>query len=225
MKSYPRIRMALTACLTVALAAVGAPAAALAASPDLASAPTSTVSASTATYEKSEVVYATLAANGKPEAVYVVNRFDVEAAGTVVDHGDYAAVQNLTNETELARVGDATTFEAEEGALYYQGDAADTTLPWNVSIAYELDGKNVEADQLAGASGDLSIHVTTARNDAVDPAFYDSFMLQITFTLPGAVATEVAGEGATIAQSGEDTTVAFTVLPGQDGDFTLAARG
>ncbi len=224
MKSYPRIRMALTACLVVALATVGAPAAALAASPDLASAATSTASASTATYEKSEVVYATLAANGKPEAVYVVNRFDVEAAGTVVDHGDYTAVQNLTNETELARVGDATTFEAEEGALYYQGDAADTTLPWNVSIAYELDGKKVEADQLADASGDLSIHVTTARNDAVDPAFYDSFMLQITFTLPGAVATEVAGEGATIAQSGEDTTVAFTVLPGQDGDFTLTAK-
>lgn len=212
MKSYPRIRMTLAACLVVALATAGAPAAAFAAS------------SSTATYEKSEVVYATLAANGKPEAVYVVNRFDVEAAGTVVDHGDYTAVQNLTNETDLARVGDATTFEFEEGTLYYQGDAADTTLPWNVSIAYELDGKKVEADQLAGASGDLSIHVTTARNDAVDPAFYDSFMLQITFTLPGAVATEVAGEGATIAQSGEDTTVAFTVLPGQDGDFTLTAK-
>lgn len=227
MKKHTAMRTGLIAVLTVALSATCVPGAMALAQDGAAqakAASTSAASAPAATYEKSEVVYATLAANGKPEAVYVVNRFDVEAAGTVVDHGDYTAVQNLTNETELARAGDATTFEAEEGTLYYQGDAADTTLPWNVSIAYELDGKKVEADQLAGASGDLSIHVTTARNDVVDPAFYDSFMLQITFTLPGSVASEVAGEGATIAQSGEDTTVAFTVLPGQDGDFTLTAK-
>lgn len=227
MKKHTAMRTGLIAVLTVALSATCVPGAMALAQDGAAqakAASTSAASAPAATYEKSEVVYATLAANGKPEAVYVVNRFDVEAAGTVVDHGDYTAVQNLTNETELARAGDATTFEAEEGTLYYQGDAADITLPWNVSIAYELDGKKVEADQLAGASGDLSIHVTTARNDAVDPAFYDSFMLQITFTLPGSVASEVAGEGATIAQSGEDMTVAFTVLPGQDGDFTLTAK-
>ena len=92
-----------------------------------------------------------------PKAVYVVNRFDVEVPGTVVDHGDYTSVQNLTNETELARIGDATTFEAEEGTLYYQGDAANAALPWNVSLSYELDGKKVEADQLAGASGNLAV--------------------------------------------------------------------
>ena len=62
-------------------------------------------SSSTATYQKSEVVYASLSAAGAPEAVYVVNRFDVEKPGTVVDHGDYTKVQNLTNETELARQG------------------------------------------------------------------------------------------------------------------------
>ena len=65
---------------------------------------------------------------------------------------------------------------------------------------------------------------TPLRNEAVDPAFYDSFMLQITFTLPGDVASDVEGEGATIAQSGEDATVAFTVLPGQDADLTLTAK-
>lgn len=214
-RTRSRISMALAACLAVALATAGAPAAAFAAA---------SPSSPSATYEKSEVVYATLAASGKPEAVYVVNRFDVEAAGTVVDHGDYTDVQNLTNEIELTRQGDATTFEAEEGTLYYQGDAASTTLPWNVSLAYELDGKKVEADHLAGASGDLSIQVSTARNDSVDSAFYDSFMLQITITLPGDVASDVAGEGATLASSGEDTTAAFTVLPGHDGDFTLTAK-
>ncbi|RDB70087.1 hypothetical protein [Eggerthella sinensis] len=207
-----RIRtVSLASLLAVALAVGSAPSAFAA-------------SSSTATYQKSEVVYASLSAAGAPEAVYVVNRFDVEKPGTVVDHGDYTKVQNLTNETELARQGDATTFEVEEGTLYYQGDAASTTLPWDVALVYELDGKKVKAEDLAGASGNLSIHVTTKQNASVDPAFYDSFMMQITFTLPGDVASDVAAEGATLASAGEDTTVAFTVLPGHDGDFTLTAK-
>lgn len=207
-----RIRtVSLASLLAVALAVGSAPGAFAATS-------------STATYQKSEVVYASLSAAGAPEAVYVVNRFDVEKPGTVVDHGDYTKVQNLTNETELARQGDATTFEVEEGTLYYQGDAASTTLPWDVALAYELDGKKVKAEDLAGASGNLAIHVTTKQNASVDPAFYDSFMMQITFTLPGDVASDVAAEGATLASAGEDTTVAFTVLPGHDGDFTLTAK-
>lgn len=211
MKRFPRSRAVLAMLLGVALATVGAPTA-------LAAEPT------TATFEKSEVVYASLAADGAPEAVYVVNRFDVERAGSVVDHGDYTAVQNLTSEVELSREGDATVFQAEEGTLYYQGDAASTTLPWDVELTYELDGKRVSADQLAGASGKLAVHATTKQNKAVDPAFYDSFMMQITFTLPGDKASDVKAEGATVASAGEDATVAFTVLPGHEGDFTLTVQ-
>ena len=226
MKKHPCLRTCVVALLTVTLSVACVPSALALAEGDAASSSSASAASasSAATYEKSEVVYATLAASGAPKAVYVVNRFDVEVPGTVVDHGDYTSVQNLTNETELARIGDATTFEAEAGTLYYQGDAANAALPWNVSLSYELDGKKVEADQLAGASGNLAVHVTTARNEAIDPAFYDSFMLQITFTLPGDVASDVEGEGATIAQSGEDATAAFTVLPGQDADFTLTAK-
>lgn len=183
-----------------------------------------TAPASTATFQKSEVVYANLAASGAPDAVYVVNRFDIEQAGDVVDHGAYASVQNLTSEAELVRTGDATVFEAEAGTLYYQGDAAQATLPWTVAISYELDGKRVEVDKLAGASGNLAIQVKTSKNAAVNSAFYDSFMMQITFTLPGDVATDVAAEGATVASAGEDRTAAFAVLPGHDGDFTLTAK-
>ena len=186
--------------------------------------PASSAQAAAALYEKSEIVYANLAATGTPQAVYVVNRFDVAAPGTLVDHGDYTDVKNLTNESDLVRSGDVTTVDVEEGVFYYQGDAAQTTLPWNIALSYELDGKPISADELAGASGALAIRVTTTRNAAVDPAFYDSFMLQITFTLKGQESFDVQAEGATIASAGQDWTVAFTALPGHDGDFTLKAQ-
>lgn len=228
MRNHPCMRTGLAALLTVALSVACVPGALALAQGESAKEPgasnASAQPASTATYRKSEVVYANLTASGKPEAVYVVNRFDVTGAGSIADYGDYTAVQNLTNRTDLKRQGNATVFEAGEGAFFYQGDAARTALPWSVSLEYKLDGKTVSADQLAGASGALSIRVGTARNDAVPPAFYDSFMMQITFTLPGAAASDVTAEGATVASAGQDTTVAFTVLPGHNGNFELKAQ-
>lgn len=177
---------------------------------------------STAKFTKSEVTYATLAADGTPQAAYVVNGFTVEEAGTVVDYGAYSNVANMTNSSALAHVADATTFEAEAGTTYYQGTLEEVALPWNVTLAYTLNGEPVRGEELAGATGNISIRLNTAKNEAVeDSSFYDSFMLQITFTLSGDACRDISAEGATVANSGQDRTVAFTVLPGNDGSFVL----
>ncbi len=178
----------------------------------------------TAVYEKSETVYASLSAAGKPEAVYVVNRFDVERAGTVVDFGAYASTKNLTDESALVSASDDVIFDAQEGVFYYQGNAAVATLPWNIEITYELDGKKVSAEELGGATGSLAVHIATTRNDAVAPAFFESFMLQITLTLDGEAVSDIKAEGATVASSGKDWAVAFTALPGREGSFELTAQ-
>lgn len=229
MKNLRLMRTALVAFLAAALSIACIPGALAlardgAAEGASAASDTSAASESAASFEKSEVVYANLAADGAPQAVYIVNRFDVSSPGTIVDYGDYSSVQNLTAETDLARAGERTTFDVEEGSFAYQGNAERTALPWNVSRAYELDGRSVPAEELAGASGALSIRVSTARNDEVDPAFYESFMLQITFSLPDESCSDVAAEGATIARAGQSATAAFTVLPGHDGNFELTAR-
>lgn len=177
-----------------------------------------------AIYQKNEVVYAVLSAAGDPEAVYAVNRFQVEQAGMLVDYGDYASVKNLSGDSDLGYEGEAVAVEVSEGVFYYQGNLCDAVLPWKVSLSYELDGKPVAPEELAGASGQLAIHVSTARNAAVDSAFYDGFMLQITFTLDERVASNIVAQGATVASAGQSWTVAFTVLPGHDGDFTLEAQ-
>ncbi len=179
--------------------------------------------ASTAGFSKSEIVYATLDWTGAPEAAYVVNLFDVESAGRVVDYGSYSAIKPLSEEKQLERVGDAVSFEVEEGSFSYQGDVAAPALPWNVQMSYELNGEAVTAQELAGATGVATIHVKTTANDVVDRAFFDSYMMQITFTLPGDACVDVRAPGATLARSGSDRTVAFTVLPGHEGDFTITA--
>ncbi len=177
--------------------------------------------ASTAVFDKTEVVYVSLDATGAARSASVVNMFDVESGGQIVDFGPYDDVLSLSEDKALSREGQATSFSVGEGTFLYQGDISQPVIPWNISLSYELDGRSVSADEVAGAEGEVTIHLKTGRNEDADRAFYDSYMLQATFTLPAGTCSDVVAEQATLAMSGEDRTVAFTVLPGHDGDFTI----
>lgn len=180
----------------------------------------------TAEYQKTEVVYATLSATGAAEGVYVVNQFDVSTAGRIVDFGSYDEVRNLTDQGELVQAGGSVAFDTDAGAFYYQGNVepGEVKLPWDVHVSYTLDGKAIQPEELAGKSGALKVHLTTTPAAGADEAFLDSYMLQATFTLDGATTSDIVAEGATIASSGMDRTVAFTVLPGQNASCTLEAQ-
>lgn len=180
----------------------------------------------TAEYQKTEVVYATLSATGMAEGVYVVNQFDVSTAGRIVDFGLYDEVRNLTDQGELVQAGGSVAFGTDAGAFYYQGNVepGEVKLPWDVHVSYTLDGKAIQPEELAGKSGALKVHLTTTPAAGADEAFLDSYMLQATFTLDGATTSDIVAEGATIASSGMDRTVAFTVLPGQNASCTLEAQ-
>ncbi|MDO5118272.1 MAG: metallophosphoesterase, partial [Eggerthellaceae bacterium] len=180
----------------------------------------------TASYEKAEVVYSTLDTKGNLVASYVVNQFDIKAPGRVVDYGDYEIVKNLSTEAALARQDGATIFDAVDcGVFYYEGDSTTLELPWDVEIEYWLDGERyTDPAELGGKSGALEIRLTTTKNPNVNSAFYDCFLQQITFTLPGDLCTNIeADEGATIASAGKDRTIAFAVLPGHDAYCTVRA--
>lgn len=176
-----------------------------------------------AVFQKSEVAYVDLSYDGAPEGAYVVNRFDVEQGGTVVDHGEYSLVKNLTTTEGIELVGDAATFDVSEGTFFYQGNLGKVELPWNIDLEYSLDGKKVDAAELAGKDGHVDIAMSTSQNPDVAPAFFDSFMLQVSFTLDPEKCSNLVAEGATVSDAGADQTVAFTVLPGKDGSFSLSA--
>lgn len=176
-------------------------------------------------FAKTEVVYANLSSDGAVEGVYVVNRFDMEEPVAIRDFGAYESVANLTDQQALSAndANDAVVFESDEGVFFYQGNLGKAQLPWDVQVTYSLDGRPMDPRLMVGMSGQVEVRLTTTRNSQVNPAFADSFMQQITFTLPSDQWSNVKAEGATIASAGRDQTVAFTVLPGKDGDVRLSA--
>ncbi len=195
--------------------------------------------ASDAKYTKNENVYVRLEQDGKVNTAYVVNTFHVTTEGEITDYGDYDKVQNLTNLETIESDKEEHTFTAKKGKFYYQGNIEKAELPWSFDIVYTLDGNEVEKEELAGQEGELKIFLKVRRNPSfVDKSFFQSYLLQISFTLdpefcdniqvkgtvPGQAEEE---EGKTVQTSvtdaGGNEVVMFTVSPDTEADLEIAA--
>ncbi len=173
---------------------------------------------------KDEVVYATLDNNGEAIEAYVVNILDVEEKGNFTDFGTYSTVENLSTTDELKNKNGSVTGWAEKGKFYYQGNIDYAKLPWIIDISYTLNGNPITADNLAGKSGELQINIKTSKAPNINPAFFESYILQISVTLSTLKCADIEAKGATIANAGTDKQINFTALPNKDSDNTIKAN-
>ena len=173
--------------------------------------------------EKEEVVYVNLGGGGSVENIYVVNAFDVTADGTVTDYGLYSAARNLTTDDKITVSGDTVSFRAPKGRFYYQGNMGAKPIPWQIGTSYTLDGKAIEPSALAGKSGKLEIHISVKQNKSVDEVFFKHFALQTTVTLDTEKCSNISADGATVANSGSDRLLTYTILPDQEKEMDIQA--
>lgn len=172
---------------------------------------------------KDEVVYATLSATGEQQDIYVVNYFDVVKGGVIVDHGTYSSLKNLTDLSNIEQQNNTVTFTAPEGKFYYQGNLHDAPLPWNISISYVLDGKEIAPGELAGKDGHVQIKIHTSANDQVDSTFFENYVLQISLNLDPEIFSNIEAADGMIANAGKNKQVTFTVMPEKEGELSLEA--
>ena len=83
--------------------------------------------------------------------------------------------------------------------------ASAATLPWKVSVTYSLDGPNVEANEVAGASGLFGVYIDikpqTKEANRTIPV--------VAFTVPTQVADDVSADNSiTVTTQGPNTVVA-----------------
>src|SRR5690606_32994983 len=162
---------------------------------------------------KDEVVYATLSPNGDRKEIYVVNTFEVTKSGMLVDYGSYSTIRNLTDLSDIDQTDDKVQFTAPEGKFYYQGNMKDAPLPWDFSISYFLDGKEITPEKLAGQSGNLQIAIESVANDKVDKGFFENYLLQISLSLNTEITSNITAENGMMANAGKNKQVTFTVMP------------
>lgn len=180
--------------------------------------------AATADSGAEEVIYARLDATGAVESAYAVVALNGSAGEEASHYGEYTEVENLTDTSPITyEDGLVTATLPQSGRMYYQGTLEGVELPWNIALSYSLDGRAVEPAELGGASGELEMNIEVTANGAAPGDFASSHMLQITVTLDAALCANIEAEGATVANSGGDKALAFTVLPGSEASYTVRA--
>lgn len=172
---------------------------------------------------KEEVVYVNLNADGSVDEINVVNIFSLEKSGTVVDHGDYTSLRNMTSTEALQYENGTVTVQADAGKLYYEGKLNSLVMPWKVSIRYFLDGKEYSAQEIAGKNGALRIAIDITRNKKSNTNFYDAFALQLTLTLDTAKCSNIIAQEATVANVGSSKQLTHTILPGKGASLEISA--
>lgn len=172
------------------------------------------------TNDKEEVVYIITDATGKTNSVNVVNIFE---KGNITDYGNYSEVKMLNSTDSISQSGDKVTFSTDKDKVYYQGTLNQAQIPWNINISYELNGKSVTPEQLAGADGKLKIHISITENEKADTSFYEQYALQAAFTLDTDKCENIVADGATMANVGADKQISYTVLAGKGLDAYITA--
>jgi len=169
---------------------------------------------------KEEVVYGTLNLDGSVNNLYVVNIFNT---GAITDYGNYSAIQNMTTSEKLNQKADKITTNTKANKFYYQGTLEKKELPWDMSIKYFLDDKEISGMELAGKSGKLKITVSVKQNNKMNRSFFDNYALQIALSLDNKLCSNIKTDNATIAEAGSKKQLSYTVLPGKGTDIIVTA--
>src|SRR5690625_4113838 len=173
---------------------------------------------------KDEVIYGKLDVHGKVNNMYVVNTFHMTEPGEIVDYGDYTNIRNLTDLSAIDQLSENEVhFQADEEEFYYQGELTRQVLPWDISIHYLLDGKEIEADDLAGQTGTLEIQITTAQNEAVDPLFFENYLMQISVSFYLTIFSNIQAPKGTEANEVKNKLVTFSVMPDTEEELIITA--
>ncbi len=176
-------------------------------------------------YKKNQVVYVKTDADGNRTGVYVVNSFEANKGVKIDDAGSYSKVTNLSTTKKLADTNGSVAVEGQGVQDFvYQGDLdKNTQMPWNVAVSYQLDGQDIDAKDLAGKSGKLTMKLKVEKNeDYTGGEYAGNYLVQITGQLKDTEAHNIDAEGATVAANGSNTQLTYMVIPDTTGDYTIS---
>ncbi len=173
------------------------------------------------TSEKEEVIYVNTDGSGSVTEINAVNIF---GKGDITDYGNYSAVKMLNTDDKITLSGNKVTFTSGSDRVYYQGTLKKTEIPWNISLRYFLDGKEISAEDLAGRSGSLKICFDIEKNSRCKGDFADSYALQASFTLDTGKCENIIADKATSANAGKNRQLTYTVLPGRELNTSITAE-
>ena len=171
---------------------------------------------------KEETVYVIANADGSPQKL-IVSDWLKNAAGmsTVADVTELTGISTVKgNENFQKKDGNLGVWDAEGNDIYYQG-SIQKALPVDMKITYQLNGKTVSPEELAGQSGRVTIRFDydnkqkeTVRVGEKEEELYVPFVVLTSMVLDNDHFRNVKVTNGKVINDGERTMVLGYAMPG-----------
>lgn len=110
-------------------------------------------------YTKDETVYSKVKSNGENYQTTVTEHIkNTDDINTLNDISELLNITNTNGDEKFSKENNSLTWNAYGNDIYYKGNT-EKEIPIQTSINYELDGKKIEAKDLAGKSGKIKITI------------------------------------------------------------------
>lgn len=110
-------------------------------------------------YTKDETVYSKINSKGeKYQTVVSTHIENKEELEVINDISDLLNIENTNGEEKYTQEGNSLIWKANKKDIYYQGESQ-KELPIECKVKYELEGKEVEAEEIVGKAGHVKITI------------------------------------------------------------------
>ncbi|MBP3463422.1 MAG: hypothetical protein J6K45_02955 [Clostridia bacterium] len=116
-------------------------------------------------FTKDETVYSNLKSNGEEYktivTTHIINEDDEKL---LKDMTDLLNIENTSGDEKFTQDGTSIVWEANENDIYYKGETQ-KELPIDINVRYELDGKEISSEEIAGKTGKVKITIEITNKD------------------------------------------------------------
>ena len=113
-----------------------------------------------AAFTKDETVYTNAKSNGEQYQTIVTDHLiNEEDEKLLKDMTNLLNIENTSGDEKFTQDGESLVWEADSNDIYYKSET-NQELPVKLNIKYELDGKEISSDEIAGKSGKVKITIS-----------------------------------------------------------------
>ena len=172
-------------------------------------------------FTKEETVYSKLDNSGSNYKTIVSTHIqNTENSDLIEDMSDLLNIKNTNGEETFTQDGSKLTWNANKNDIYYEGKS-EKELPVECKVKYELDGKEIEAKELAGKSGKVKITLQytnkeerTVNVNGKSVKMYVPFVVVTGGIIKNDKAKNVTISSGKVVDDGSKTIIAGIAMPG-----------
>lgn len=172
-------------------------------------------------YTKEETVYSKMNTQGDIYSTTVSNHLkNTENEKLIKDLSELTNIENTNGEETYEQKENELLWQANGNDIYYQGNTQ-KELPVNCQIRYELDGKNISAEELAGKRGRATIYIKYENKEkhevdinGTKEILYTPFIVGVGTILDNTKAKNITVTNGKVVDNGKDSIILGVAFPG-----------